>query len=96
MEYIFGDKSDPFYEVRIKSLKFKSSVEFVNLLKVYIEHLEKMSRDFGDITLRGEVIISAVEIQELFYKDYESLPLKRKLEKLRQRILYLIEPYEKN
>jgi len=95
MENIFGDKSEPFYDVRIKSLKFKSSVEFVNLLKVYIEHLEKMSRDFGDITLRGEAIISAVEIQELLYKDYVNLPLKRKLEKLKQRILYLLEPYEK-
>lgn len=95
MENIFGDKSETFYDVRIKSLKLKSSVEFVNLLKVYIEHLEKMSRNFGDITLRGEIIISAVEIQELLSKDYGSLPLKRKLEKLRQRILYLIEPYEK-
>jgi DNA helicase-2/ATP-dependent DNA helicase PcrA len=95
MENIFGDKSEQSYDIRIKSLKFKSSVEFVNLLKVYIEHLEKMDRDFRDITLRGETIISAVEIQELFYKDYESLPLKRRLEKLKQRILYLIEPYEK-
>ena len=95
MENIFGDKSEQSYDIRIKSLKFKSSVEFVNLLKVYIEHLEKMDRDFRDITLRDETIISAVEIQELFYKDYESLPLKRRLEKLKQRILYLIEPYEK-
>lgn len=95
MENIFGDKSEQYYDIRIKSLKFKSSVEFVNLLKVYIEHLEKMDRDFRYITLRGETIISAVEIQELFYKDYERLPLKRKLEKLKQRILYLIEPYEK-
>ena len=95
MENIFSDKSESFYDVRIKNLKFKSSVEFVNLLKVYIENLEKMSRGFGDITLRGETIISATEIQELLYKDYESLPLKRKLEKLKQRILYLIEPYEK-
>ncbi|WP_346888042.1 RNA polymerase recycling motor HelD [Clostridium sp. UBA1056] len=95
MENIFGYKSEQYYDIRIKSLKFKSSVEFVNLLKVYIEHLEKMDRDFRDITLRGETIISAVEIQELFYKDYERLPLKRKLEKLKQRILYLIEPYEK-
>jgi len=95
MENIFGDKSEQSYDIRIKSLKFKSSVEFVNLLKVYIEHLEKMDRNFRDITLRGETIISAVEIQELLYTDYERLPLKRKLEKLKQRILYLIEPYEK-
>ncbi len=94
MEYIFGDKSKPFYHIRIKGLKFKSSTEFVDLLKVYLKHLEKISMDFRDITLRGETIISSAEIQELFYKDYKSLPLKRKLEKLRQRILYLIEPYE--
>ncbi|KIS24055.1 helicase [Clostridium sporogenes] len=95
MENIFGDKSERSYDTRIKSLKFKSSVDFAKLLKVYIEHLKKMSRDFGDITLGGETIISALEIQELFYKDYESLPLKRRLEKLRRRLLYLIEPYKK-
>ncbi|WP_414836266.1 HelD family protein [Clostridium sporogenes] len=95
MENIFGYKSERSYDTRIKSLKFKSSVDFAKLLKVYIEHLKKMSRDFGDITLGGETIISALEIQELFYKDYESLPLKRRLEKLRRRLLYLIEPYKK-
>ncbi|MGL4106865.1 HelD family protein [Clostridium sp. LP20] len=95
MENIFGDKSEVSFDSRIESLKFKSSADFVNLLKVYIEYLEKTSLDFQDIKLRGDIIISASEIQELFYKDYESLPLKRKLEKLKQRILYLIEPYEK-
>lgn len=95
METIFGDNSEQSYDIRIKSLKFKSSAEFVNLLKIYIKHLEKVGRDFKDITLRGKTIISAVEIQELFYKDYKRLPLKRRLEKLKQRILYVIEPYEK-
>lgn len=95
MENIFGDKSERTYNIRIKSLKFKSSLEFVNLLKVYIKHLEKMNRGFKDIILRGETVISAAEIQELLNKDYENLPLKKKLEKLKQRILYVIEPYKK-
>ena len=95
MENIFGDKSEESYDIRIKNLKFKSSVEFVNLLKAYIEYLEENNNDFKDITLRGETIISSVEIQELFYKDYSSLPFKRRLEKLRQRILYLMERHEK-
>lgn len=95
METIFGNRSEQSYDIRIKSLKFKSSAEFVNLLKIYIKHLEKVGRDFKDITLREKTIISAVEIQELFYKDYKRLPLKRRLEKLKQRILYVIEPYEK-
>ncbi len=41
MENIFGDKSERSYDTRIKSLKFKSSVDFAKLLKVYIEHLKK-------------------------------------------------------
>lgn len=95
MENIFGNKNQISHDIRIKNLKFKSSVEFVHLLKVYIENLENMDRNFKDITLRGKIIISAEEIQELFYREYKSLPLKRRLEKLRKRIIYLIEPYEK-
>ena len=95
MENIFGDESEQAYPIRVKSLRFKSSVEFVKLLRVYIEYLETMDRGFEDITLRGKTIISAEEMKELLYKDYVNLPLKRKLEKLKQRILYLLEPYER-
>lgn len=95
MENIFGDESEQAYPIRVKSLRFKSSVEFVKLLRVYTEYLETMDRGFEDITLRGKTIISAEEMKELLYKDYVNLPLKRRLEKLKQRILYLLEPYER-
>lgn len=95
MENILGDESEQAYPIRVKSLRFKSSVEFVKLLRVYTEYLETMDRGFEDITLRGKTIISAEEMKELLYKDYVNLPLKRRLEKLKQRILYLLEPYER-
>ena len=95
MENIFGDESEQAYPIRVKSLRFKSSVEFGKLLRVYTEYLETMDRGFEDITLRGKTIISAEEMKELLYKDYVNLPLKRRLEKLKQRILYLLEPYER-
>ncbi|WP_411167851.1 RNA polymerase recycling motor HelD [Clostridium sp. MB05] len=95
MENIFGDEGEQYYDVRIKSIKFKSSMEFVKLLKVYISYLEENPKEFFDITLRNETIISSKDINELFYKDYVDLPLKRKLEKIRNRILFLIESYEK-
>ena len=44
MESIFGDRSEESYDIRIKNLKFKSSVEFVNLLKAYIKYLEEKTR----------------------------------------------------
>lgn len=96
MEYILSSKNEDSYKERIKSIKFKSSKQFLNILKEYVIYLEKMNRDFKDIIFKGALIISSKEIQELYFKDYGHLPLKRRLEKLRDRILYLLEPYEKN
>ncbi|MDU6363018.1 MAG: RNA polymerase recycling motor HelD [Clostridium sp.] len=96
MEYILSSKNEDNYNERIKSIKFKSSKQFLNILKEYVIYLEKMNKDFKDIIFKGALIISSKEIQELYFKDYVNLPLKRRLEKLRDRILYLLEPYEKN
>ena len=95
MEYIFGHKDLYNYETRIKNIKFKSSLEFINILKEYVSYLEKRNRNFKDITIKDKLIISSKELKELFYKDYASLPLKRRLQKIKNRILFLMEPYEK-
>ena len=95
MEYIFGHKDLYNYETRIKNIKFKSSLEFINILKEYLSYLEKKDRNFKDIMIKDKLIISSKEIKELFYKDYASLPLKRRLQKIKNRIQFLMEPYEK-
>lgn len=94
-ENIFGDNSEESYDIRIKSIKYKSSMEFVKLLKFFILYLEEKGRGFADITLGNETIISLNDIKELFYNDYVGLHFKRKLEKLKKRILYLIDSNEK-
>ncbi len=70
-------------------------MEFIDILKAYVSYLEKKDRNFTDIIFRGQLIISSRDIQELFFNDYSQLPLKRKLQKIKGRILYLVEPYEK-
>jgi DNA helicase-2/ATP-dependent DNA helicase PcrA len=95
MEYILASKKDSMYRKRINSIKHKSSVEFIGVLKKYVTYVENTDRNFKDIIIRGEVIISAKELQELFNKDYVQLPLKKRLQKIKERILFIIEPYEK-
>ena len=95
MEYILTSRSKPAYEKRIRNIKYKSSSEFADILKQYVSYIEKMDRSFTDIIFRGKLIISSKEIEELFYKDYVQLPLKRRLQKIRERILFLLKPYEK-
>ncbi|MFZ5966125.1 MAG: RNA polymerase recycling motor HelD [Bacillota bacterium] len=95
MEYILVSKNKLPYQKRISNIKFKSSMEFTDILKRYVTYLEKMDRNFIDITFRGNLIISSKDLTELFFLDYVQLPLKRRLQKIRERILFLMEPYEK-
>lgn len=95
MEYILISKKQDYYETRINSIKFKSSLEFINILKQYTFYLEKKNRNFADIIVRGNLIISSNDIQKLFFKDYAQIPIKRRLQKIKERILFLLEPYKK-
>ena len=96
MEYILASRKEVSYEIRITNIKFKSSMEFIDVLKGYVHYVEKLNRNFTDIIFRDNLIISSKDLEELFFKDYVQLPLKRRLQKIRERILFLLEPYEKN
>lgn len=95
MEYIFDNNQKITYRDRVENIEFKTSSEFVDILKKYINHLETEVRCFEDIIVRGKLIISAKDLQDLFCNDYSNLPIKRRLEKIKSRIMFLIEPYEK-
>lgn len=94
MEYILASKKEDAYEKRISNIKFKSSVEFIDILKRYASYLEKKDRNFTDIIIKDRLIISSEDIKELFFRDYAQLPLKRRLQKIKDRILFLVESYK--
>lgn len=96
MEYILASKKDAAYQIRKSNIKFKASMEFIDILKRYVTFLEKLDRNFKDITFRGNLIISSQDLEELFFKDYVQMPLKRRLQKIRERILFLLKPYEEH
>jgi len=97
MEYVLTSKKDPAYQKRINNIKYKSSLEFIDVLKQYVAYIENMDREFKDIVFRGKLIVSSNDLKELFYNDYNHIQLsvKKKLQKLKERILFLIEPYRK-
>lgn len=95
MEYILNNNGKITYKDRIENIEFKTSLEFTNILKQYLNYLETDDRCFEDIIVRGKLIISSKELQTLFSNDYSNLPIKKRLEKIKSRIIFLIEPYEK-
>jgi DNA helicase-2/ATP-dependent DNA helicase PcrA len=92
MEYILTSGSRKDQLPRVLGITYKSSVEFYRLLNDYAHYLEFHAMRFRDIKFREQVIISESEIRRLFYEDYSYLPLARRLEKMRIRLLYLIRP----
>ncbi len=92
MEYILSACPD---KTRLACIRFKASLQFLAILQKYVQHLEDgMGKEFKDIICHDELIISADDMYRLFKVDYSSLPYAKRLEKLRQRIFYLLEQWE--
>lgn len=92
MEYILSGYSK---EIRLNSIKFKASQQFFMILKKYVQHLESgESLAFKDLYYNSVLIASASDMYQLFKNDYRRLSYAKRLEKLRQRLFYLLEQYE--
>ena len=92
MEYIL---SEPSNKIRLRCIIFKASLQFLTILRKYIQHLENgMSMDFKDIIYNGALVIYADDIYQLFKNDYSHFSYAKRLEKLRQRLFYLLEQCE--
>jgi len=90
MEYIllsgYADKT------RLQCIQFKSSLQFLAILKKYVKYIEnEMSMEFENLVYNGALVISADDIYQLFRIDYSRLPYAKRLVKLRQRLFYLLE-----
>ena len=92
MEYVLTAGKSERQQTRLQGIEYKSSMEFYYLLNDYIDYLEKNAIDFEDIVFRDKVIVSKQEIKRMFYEDYATMPLAKRLEKIKQRINYLIRP----
>ncbi|MDR7855049.1 RNA polymerase recycling motor HelD [Tissierella sp.] len=95
MEYILTSKNQAGYENRINNIRYKSTMEFVNILKYYVTFVEEKDRDFKDVFFRDQLIVTSKDLQELFFKEYIRLPLRKRLRKIKERVLFLLDPYKK-
>ena len=96
LAYIFEQPQDSDYTVRLGAIEFKSSVDFYRMVNQYLKYLEASKFRFTDIEAWGNLIISEQECRKLFHETYSYLPIVQRLEKIRRRILYLLNPIRKD
>lgn len=87
--------SDYCKKVRLQSIKLKGSLQFLNILKKYVQYLENgMSMRFNDLVYNSRLVIRSEEIYKLFRDDYSRFSFGSRVEKLRSRLFYLLGQYE--
>ncbi len=83
------------YDTRLAGIRWKSSAPFIQTMKDYAAYLAK-SVKLEPVVFRDTVVASRKELQDLLNLDYSYMPLHRRLDKVRRRVLWLLRPLEQN
>ena len=95
MEYILSRDQDDAYKTRVESISFKASEVFVKLVDRYLEFIEHDHDRFEDLFFLDKLVISKQDIIQLMEQEYRRWPYSVRLEKLKERIMMLASPLEK-
>jgi DNA helicase-2/ATP-dependent DNA helicase PcrA len=94
IEYVLSKEQEPEYSIRVSGIKLKSSQAYLNLIKAYPAYLEE-SLEFQDIIYNGALVASKKQLWGLMRREYSYLPLFRRIDKIKRRVLWLLEPIRK-
>lgn len=94
MEYTLSNAKHHEFALKSDNIAFKASLACLNALKTYGASLTERTKKFEDIVYRGHVVMTAKAQQNLFFEECKAMPLIKRYERLKGRILFLLEPYE--
>ncbi|HBQ63443.1 MAG TPA: hypothetical protein DD727_00655, partial [Clostridiales bacterium] len=93
-EVLFKQTDDPATRCRRDSIRLKTAPEFLKALETYAERLIRHEGRFLDLLSPSGLVLSAADSKKLYDEDYSRYPMAIRLEKLKHRLLYLLEPLE--
>ncbi len=95
MEYLLSSPRDTAFATRVAGISFKGSPKFLALLTHFVAGLQQgEDAALKSVEFRGKTVITKEEMVRLLRETYDYLPYGKRLEKLKRRILYLLEPLE--
>ncbi|WP_079913573.1 RNA polymerase recycling motor HelD [Paenibacillus sp. 32352] len=95
LEYVLSSASEPEYEARIEGIRYKSSVDFLQVISYYKEVLEQEGMIFKPIKFQGRTIVSAEQMKERFYEMDRSIRLPNRIVLIRDWLLKEVREFEK-
>lgn len=87
MEYLLSEMEDSNYEMRLKSIRYKTSLEFKEKIDEYVYTLTESGIHFKDISFRKNIIFSAEKIYGKFYSLDHTFTIPNRIELVKQWLL---------
>ncbi len=94
MEYLLAGYDRPTYPARAQSIRLKSSARFLELLERYAQELTQKGGNFADIEINGTRVFAAAEMDALYHGEYRTHPMKKRMERIQARCLFLLKNWE--
>ncbi|GGN90893.1 RNA polymerase recycling motor HelD [Saccharibacillus kuerlensis] len=98
LEYLLqGDVSeDGDYEARLAGIRYKSSLDYLEVIRAYREHLSERDMMFRPIRFQGHEIVSAADMQRKFYEFDPSIKIPSRIEQMGKWLLKEVSEYGKS
>jgi len=87
MEFVLASARDAGYAIRTASIAFKSSTEFLRIMRGYAQRLAFSALRFADLVLNGVTLMRGPEVEELYREYCSELPIIQGIERLKDRVL---------
>lgn len=101
LEYLYSGTAED-YATRIKSMQFKNSNEFTDILEKYCSKLPESLPKFKAITLDNEVVMPKKQVESTFLNRFKDVPFIDRIDSLKESIIsqvetkYLLQSKNKN
>ncbi|WP_391557873.1 RNA polymerase recycling motor HelD, partial [Robertmurraya sp.] len=95
LESLLSSEQISSYELRMKSIKLKSSLDYKNILDDYIQKLNHSGLQFHPIVFKGKVLLSAEDITEKFYRLDKQASIPSRMEDLKEWLLKEIRKHKR-
>lgn len=96
MEYVLTKMETNLYNARMKSMDYLSTVEFKQLLDLFVSDLHEDGIEFKSIKFRGKVLVSAEQIRAYFYALEREIALPNKMEIVAKWLLQELQKHQKS
>ncbi|MFP7299423.1 RNA polymerase recycling motor HelD [Neobacillus niacini] len=87
MEFLLNKEGHEDYQTRVQGIRFKSSLEFKQIIDQYVNGLSRGGLLFKDLSFRGEVVFAKESIYDYFYSLDDSFTIPNRLEMVKDWLL---------